>query len=44
MRDNIDEEDPPPWVNVREKLFSRSMKGFLDEKLLKRSGDDTKYY
>ena len=23
-RENIDEKDPPPWVDVQENLFSRS--------------------
>ena len=36
MRENVSEEDPPPWVNVQYNIFLRNRKVFLDEKLLKK--------
>ena len=38
FRDKISEEDPTPWVDVQEKLFPRSSKQCLYEKLLKKFG------
>ena len=34
VRKNIYEEDYPPWADVKEKLFTRTRQGYLDEKLL----------
>ena len=38
MRDNIAEEDTPPWVYVQDKIFPRSRQLFLDKKILKKLG------
>ena len=37
-RENIPEEDTPPWSDVQEKTFPRIMQGCLDKKLLKKFG------
>ena len=38
VMENISEEDPPPWVYVQGKLFSRSRQGYFAEKILKKLG------
>ena len=38
MRENISEEDPPPWVDVQDKLFPRRRQGCLKKKLLDKLG------
>ena len=38
VRENVDEEDPPPMVDVQEKLFHIKSQGCLDEKILKKLG------
>ena len=37
-RENIDEEDTPPCVDVQEMLFPRIRQGCLDDNLLKKLG------
>ena len=38
VRENISEEDPPPWVDVQEKLFPRNRQICLYEKIPKKFG------
>ena len=38
MRENIDEENPPPWFDMQDKIFPRIRQGYLYEKTLKKLG------
>ena len=38
VMENIDEEDPPTWVDVQEKIVTRISKGCVEKNILKKLG------